>query len=75
MPVLFDNDLHFEDEAGPRPTTVLNRWLQELPALGCPAPESWETYARAARDWTVFLAKRGIRLFDNRAELKRGLSA
>lgn len=51
MPVLIDEDLHFEDAAGSRPTTVLNRWLQELPALGCPAPNSWETYARVARDW------------------------
>ncbi|MBH1934970.1 site-specific integrase [Streptomyces sp. AV19] len=74
MPVLIDEDLRFEDAAGPRTTTVLNQWLQELPALGCPAPESWETYARVARDWTVFLAERGIHLFDTRAQLKRGLS-
>ncbi|MFI1584676.1 site-specific integrase [Embleya sp. NPDC020630] len=75
MPVLVDEDLRFEDAAGPRATTVLNRWLQELPVLGVPAPESWETYARVARDWTVFLAERGILLFDTRKELRRGLSA
>lgn len=75
MPVLIDDDLLFEDATGPRATTVINRWLQELPGNGCPAPESWETYARVARDWTVFLAERVIRLFDTRSQLKRGLSA
>jgi integrase len=75
MPVLLDDDLCFEDAAGPRPTVAVNRWLQELPGSGCPSVESWEYYARTARDWLVFLAERGIGLFDTRAELKRGLSA
>lgn len=74
MPLLMDDDLLLEDSAGPRATTVINRWAQELPANGCPAPESWETYVRVARDWTVFLADRSIQLFDNRAELRRGLA-
>jgi hypothetical protein len=75
MPVLVDDDLLFEDGACPRITTVLNRWLQELPGNGCKSPNSWEAYARIARDWTVFLGERGIQLFDSRAELRRGLSA
>ncbi|GGZ42974.1 hypothetical protein [Streptomyces bluensis] len=75
VPLLIDDDLHLEDSAGPRVTTVINRCAQELPANGCPAPESWEAYVRVARDWTVFLADHGIQLFDNRAELRRGLSA
>ncbi|WP_405690720.1 hypothetical protein [Streptomyces sp. NBC_00057] len=58
MPLFIDDDLLFEDDAGPRITVVLNRWTQELPANGCKSPESWETYARFARDWTVLLAPR-----------------
>lgn len=75
MPILLDDDLLFEDSAGPRVTTVINRWAQELPANGCPAPNSWETYVRVVRDWTLFLASRGIHLFGSRRELRRGLSA
>jgi hypothetical protein len=75
MPILLDDDLLFEDSAGPRVTTVINRWAQELPANGCPAPNSRETYVRVMRDWTLFLASRGIQLFDSRRELRRGLSA
>ena len=38
MPVLVDDDLLFEDGPGAvRPTTVVNRWLRELPSSGCPA--------------------------------------
>jgi hypothetical protein len=34
-----DEDLRFEDGPGaPRPATVVNRWLRELPSSGCPAP-------------------------------------
>jgi hypothetical protein len=51
MPVLVDTDLRFEGGPGaPRPTTVVNRWLRELPASGAPAPNSWETYARTVKE-------------------------
>jgi len=51
MPVLIDDDLRFEDGPGaPRPATVVNRWLRELPASGCPAPSSWESYARTVME-------------------------
>jgi hypothetical protein len=50
MPVLVDEDLLLEDgPSAPRPATVVNGWLRELPASGCPAPSSWESYARAAQ--------------------------
>ena len=70
MPVLVDDDLLFEDEDGPRPTTVVNRWLRGLPASGCPAPRSWVVYARVLRDWAVFGAERGVGLFDGRDGLR-----
>ncbi|MBH0774691.1 tyrosine-type recombinase/integrase [Nocardia bovistercoris] len=75
MPVLVDDDLLFED--GPvaaRPTVVVNRWLRLLPASGAPSPNSWEAYARAVRDWMVFLAEHGVGLFDSRDRLKLALS-
>lgn len=56
MPVLIDDDLLFDDQAGLRVTVVVNRWLRELPSSGCPAPRSWPYYARVLRDWMVFLA-------------------
>ena len=34
MPVLIDDDLRFEDGCGPRPATVMNEWLRELPITG-----------------------------------------
>jgi site-specific recombinase XerD len=74
MPVLVDDDLLFED--GPsavRPTTVVNRWLRELPSSGCPAPSSWESYARVAHDWLEFLGEHGVSLFDSRERLKYAL--
>ena len=75
MPVLVDDDLCFEDGAGaPRPTTVVNRWLRELPASGCPAPGSWESYARVLLEWMRFLDEHGVALFDSRARLKGALS-
>jgi integrase len=75
MPVLIDEDLRFEDgPAAPRPASVVNRWLRELPASGAPSPSSWESYARAVRDWAVFLAEHGVDLFDTRERLKAGLS-
>jgi hypothetical protein len=65
MPVLIDADLLFEDGPSlPRPTVAVNQWLRELPVSGCPAPRSWAYYARALRDWLVFLASRGISPFD-----------
>ena len=41
MPILIDEDLTFEDAAGPRPAEVMNRWLRELPISGAPAPKTW----------------------------------
>jgi hypothetical protein len=74
MPALIDEDLRLEDGAGaPRPTTVLNRWLRELPASGCPAPSSWESYARVVKEWTEFLTEHGIALFGSRVQLKHAL--
>ncbi|WP_246258481.1 site-specific integrase [Amycolatopsis anabasis] len=75
MPVLVDDDLLFEDAAGPRPTVAVNRWLRELPTNGCPAPNSWVSYARAVRQWLDFLRGHGARLFDGRDALKSALSA
>jgi hypothetical protein len=48
MPVLIDEDLRFEDEHGPRPATVINRWLRELPVSGAASPRTWRTYAGVA---------------------------
>lgn len=59
MPVLVDG-LRFEHgPAAPRATVVVNRWLLELPAGGAPAPSSWESYARAVKEWMEFLAEHG----------------
>ncbi len=75
MPVLIDDDLLFEDGPGqPRPTVVVNQWLRQLPSSGGPSPRTWAVYARIVRDWMVFLAERGIRLFDSRERLRSGLS-
>ena len=57
----------------PRPATVVNRWLRELPSSGCPAPSSWESYARAVKEWMEFLAEHGVGLFDSRQQLKYAL--
>jgi len=71
MPVLVDDDLRFEDAATAlRPTTVVNRWLRELPASGCPAPSSWESYARVLLEWMRFLDEHDVELFDSRNRLK-----
>jgi integrase len=76
MPVLMDADLRLRDEDGSdRPSVVINRWLRELPASGCPAPGSWAVYARALRDWAVFLAGCGVAVFDGRDRLRSGLGA
>jgi len=74
MPVLIDDDLRFEDgPAAPRPATVVNRWLRELPSSGAPSPGSWESYARAVKEWMEFLAGHGVALFDSRDRLKSAL--
>jgi site-specific recombinase XerD len=75
MPVLVDDDLLFEDGPGAaRPTVAVNRWVRLLPASGAPSPNTWEAYARAVRDWMVFLAEHGVGLFDSRDRLKLALS-
>lgn len=75
MPVLVDEDLRFEDGlSAPRPAAAVNRWLRELPASGAPSPSSWESYARAVKEWSEFLAEHGVGLFDTRERLKAGLS-
>lgn len=73
MPVLIDDDLRFEDAAGPRATTVVNQWLRERPISGAPSPASWEVYARALKGWMEFLADRGIPVFGTREQLRTGL--
>jgi len=74
MPVLIDDDLLFEDgPAAPRPATVVNRWLRELPSSGAPAPSSWESYARVLKAWMEFLAGHGVGLLDSRGQLKHAL--
>jgi integrase len=74
MPALVDDDLLFEDgPAVPRATTVVNRWLRELPCSGAPARSSWANYARAVKAWTEFLAGHGVELFASRERLKQAL--
>ena len=75
MPVLVDDDLRFEDgPAALRPAAVVNRWPRELPAGGAPVPSSWESYARAVKEWMEFLAEDGVGLFDSCERLKARLS-
>lgn len=75
MPVLVDDDLLFEDAPGrPRPAVVANQWLRELPTSGALSPNTWEAYARALRDWLMFLAERGVGVFEERDRLRSGLS-
>lgn len=74
MPVLIDDDLRFEDgPAAPRPATVVNRWLRDLPSSGAPAASSWESYARVLKAWMEFLTGHGVGLFDSRGQLKHAL--
>ena len=76
MPVLVDDDLRLEDGPGaPRPATVVNRWLRELPVSGAPAPGSWESYARVLKAWMEFVAEHGVGLFDSRGRLKQALGS
>jgi site-specific recombinase XerD len=74
MPVLIENDLRLEDDAGPRASALVNRWLGELPVSGAPSPNTWEAYARALRDWLAFLGERGVAAFDSRDRLRAVLS-
>ncbi len=74
MPVLIDEDLRFEDGRGPRPATVMNRWLRELPISGAPSPNSWRTYAQALKSWAEYLGAHRIPLFADRQQLRDGLS-
>ena len=75
MPVLFDDDLLFDDAGVPRPSVAANRWLRELPVSGALAPATWATYARVLRDWMSFLAGIGTGAFDTRERLKDALGA
>lgn len=75
MPVLIDDDLRFEDERGPRPATVINRWLWELPVSGAPSPRTWRTYAQVLKTWVEFLDARRFAVFGDRRQLRDALSA
>lgn len=60
MPVLIDDDLLFEDAPGsPRPTTMANRYLGDLPINGAPAVRTWENSAGCLSAWLAFLQERG----------------
>lgn len=74
MPVLLDEDLRLEDAAGPRPATVMNLWLRELPVSGAPSPKSWRTYAQALKGWAEFLDARRVPVFADRQRLRDALS-
>ncbi|MDJ0463009.1 site-specific integrase [Streptomyces sp. H27-C3] len=74
MPVLIDEDLRFEDASGPRPTTVMNRWLRELPISGAPSPKTWRTYAQMLKGWSEFLDAREVPVFADRQRLRDALS-
>jgi hypothetical protein len=74
MPVLLDEDLRFEDATGPRPATVMNRWLRELPVSGAPSPKTWRTYAQMVKGWAEFLADLRIPIFADRSRLRDALS-
>jgi hypothetical protein len=67
MPVLVDEDLRFEDGQGPRPSTVMNRWLRELPVSGAASPRTWRAYAQVLKAWVEFPEARGAHVFADRA--------
>jgi Phage integrase, N-terminal SAM-like domain len=74
MPVLVDDDLLFEDGAGPRPSTVMNGWLRELPVSGAPSPRTWRTYAQVLKSWVEFLGAQRVPVFADRRQLREMLS-
>ena len=74
MPVLVDEDLRFEDGQGPRPSTVMNRWLRELPVSGAASPRTWRAYAQVLKAWVEFLEARGAHVFADRQQLRDALS-
>jgi hypothetical protein len=64
MPLLTDDDLRLEDDAGTqRPAVAVSRWLQELPVSGAPAQRTWRVYADVLRSWMEFLADARVALF------------
>lgn len=75
MSLIFDDDLLFEDERGPRPAAVVNRWACQLPTDKVPSENSWPTYVRVVREWMEFGAEYGVSIFDGRDLLKALLSA
>jgi len=66
MPVLIDADLRFEDGRGPRPSTVMNRWLRELAVSGAASPRTWRVYAQVLKSWVEFLEACGFALLADR---------
>jgi len=75
MPVLIDADLRFEDGRGPRPSTVMNRWLRELAVSGAASPRTWRVYAQVLKSWVEFLEACGFALLADRQQLRDALSA
>ncbi|MBT2365877.1 hypothetical protein J7E88_11305 [Streptomyces sp. ISL-10] len=73
MPVLFDDDVVFEDEGGPRAMRAVNVWLRTLPSIGAPSPNSWRAYALAAGDWLMRLRRHCVAVFGTRHELMAAL--
>lgn len=74
MPVFIDDDLQLEDEHGPRPVTVINRWLRELPINGAHSPRTWEAYALAVKSWAEFLTSHNVSLLASRKDLRDEIS-
>ena len=66
MPVLIENDLRLEDDAGPRASALVNRWLRELPVSGAAPPATWLAYGRIMKAWLEFLEVRGVPVFAGR---------
>ncbi|MET7353797.1 site-specific integrase [Streptomyces mirabilis] len=75
MPIVIDDDLHFEDALGaPRPAVYANRWLRELPLEGASAVRTWENNAGCLCEWMTFLQGRGVHPLRDRKELRAALS-
>ncbi|MFF2190663.1 hypothetical protein [Streptomyces sp. NPDC058155] len=75
MPFLIDDDLLFEDDAGPRPTVAANQWLRQLPISGVRSARSWLTYAQALRSCFAFLQSRGTHPYGDKESLRAVLGA